>query len=269
MLRMRYRPAPAAVATVNPSDGVSETITNAMSRVWEKSAIPKTSTAARKALNRDGRPRSEGISSRGRSCGAGFLSFKNSQRVINARHPGITANQKIVRIATVETSTSAIAGPAIAPSVSPARWNPNALPRSFFSTELAMIASRAGARIPLPIQPVILPARTNSHEAAAAINAGKIAVAMDPARANSRRLPNLSAKYPENSFTKLDAPSLSPSITPRAYTGAPRMIKNEGRSTVTVSYPRSPKKLARPAPRTVLFNHGGHFIRSGYLWNTR
>jgi hypothetical protein len=93
-----------------------------------------------------------------------------------------------------------------------------------------------------------------------AIIAGKIAVATEPPRANSRRRPSLSAKYPEKSFTKLDTPSLKPSMIPRARTGAPRVIRNEGRRTVTDSYPRSPKKLARPAPTTVRFSHPGHFI---------
>jgi hypothetical protein len=93
-----------------------------------------------------------------------------------------------------------------------------------------------------------------------AMIAGKTAVATEPPSANSRRLPSLSAKYPENSLTKLDAPSLRPSMMPRAKTGALRMIRNEGRRTVTDSYPRSPKKLAIPAPKTVRFSHVGHFI---------
>jgi hypothetical protein len=56
-------------------------------------------------------------------------------------------------------------------------------------------------------------------------------------------------------------------MIPRAKTGAPRTIRNEGRRTVTDSYPRSPKKLAIPAPKTVLFSHAGHFIPLNQVGN--
>ena len=197
---------------------------------------------------------------RGRGCGAASRSRRKSQIATNARIPGITASQRISRIPIDATRTRARAGPATAPRVSPARWKPKALPRSFFSTDFERIASRAGLRIPLPIHPTSLPASTPYHEDAMATIAGKTAVATEPPSANSRRLPSLSAKYPEKSLTKLDAPSLRPSIIPRAKTGAPRRIRNEGRRTVTDSYPRSPKKLASPAPTTIRFSHPGHFI---------
>ena len=40
----------------------------------------------------------------------------------------------------------------------------------------------------------------------------------------------------------------------------PENDQKRGRRTVTDSYPRSPKKLASPAPTTVRFSHPGHFI---------
>ena len=165
-----------------------------MRRVWEKSAIPKTSTAERNDRNLAGSPRREATRGRGRGCGAGSRSFKKSQIARSAKIPGMTASQRISRMPSDATSTSAIAGPAIAPSVSPARWNPKALPRSFRSTDFERIASREGLRIPLPIHPTSLPARTIYHELAIAMIAGKIAVATEPPSANSRRFPSLSAK---------------------------------------------------------------------------
>jgi hypothetical protein len=48
-------------------------------------------------------------------------------------------------------------------------------------------------------------------------------------------------------------------MIPRAYTGAPSAIKKEGSKTVTTSWPRSEKKLAIPAPKTVLFSQPSFF----------
>ena len=135
-----------------------------------------------------------------------------------------------------------------------------AFPRSFVSTDFERIASRVGLRIPFPIQPASLPARTTYHEEAMAMIAGKTAVATEPPRANSRRRPSLSAKYPEKSFTKLDAPSLKTFDDTEGKARRPENDQKRGRRTVTDSYPRSPKKLASPAPTTVRFSHPGHFI---------
>src|SRR5215469_7395655 len=59
-----------------------------------------------------------------------------------------------------------------------------------------------------------------------------------------------SAIQPPASFAKLERPSDTPSITPRAAAGAPRLARNAGRIDVAASCPQSEKRLARPTPST-------------------
>src|SRR5271154_3170344 len=59
-----------------------------------------------------------------------------------------------------------------------------------------------------------------------------------------------SAIQPPASFAKLESPSETPSITPSANAGAPRLARNAGRIAVAASWPQSENKLARPMPQT-------------------
>src|ERR1700688_3181864 len=59
-----------------------------------------------------------------------------------------------------------------------------------------------------------------------------------------------SAIQPPANFGKLESPSETPSITPSAYAGAPRLARNAGRIAVAASWPQSENRLARPMPRT-------------------
>src|SRR5271169_1579824 len=59
-----------------------------------------------------------------------------------------------------------------------------------------------------------------------------------------------SASQPPASFAKLEKPSATPSMMPRATAGAPRLARNAGRREVAASWPQSEKRLARPMPRT-------------------
>src|SRR5271154_5372595 len=60
----------------------------------------------------------------------------------------------------------------------------------------------------------------------------------------------LSAIHPPPNFAKLERPSETPSITPRANAGAPMLARNAGRIAVAASWPQSENKLARPMPQT-------------------
>src|SRR5580704_9436443 len=59
-----------------------------------------------------------------------------------------------------------------------------------------------------------------------------------------------SAIQPPASFAKLDRPSETPSITPSAKAGAPKLARNAGRIEVAASCPQSENKLAKPMPKT-------------------
>src|ERR1700722_15011858 len=59
-----------------------------------------------------------------------------------------------------------------------------------------------------------------------------------------------SAIQPPASFAKLEKPSETPSITPSAKAGAPRLARNAGRIEVAASCPQSEKRLASPIPIT-------------------
>src|SRR6202034_61046 len=59
-----------------------------------------------------------------------------------------------------------------------------------------------------------------------------------------------SAIHPPASFAKLQSPSETPSITPSANAGAPRLARNAGRIEVAASCPQSENRLARPMPNT-------------------
>src|SRR5580700_6861200 len=59
-----------------------------------------------------------------------------------------------------------------------------------------------------------------------------------------------SAIQPPASFAKLERPSETPSITPSAKAGAPRLARNAGRIEVAASWPQSEKRLASPIPIT-------------------
>src|SRR6202050_1900047 len=59
-----------------------------------------------------------------------------------------------------------------------------------------------------------------------------------------------SAIQPPASFAKLERLSETPSITPSATAGAPRLARNAGRIAVAASCAQSEKRLARPMPRT-------------------
>ena len=145
MFLTRYRAAPAAVAMVNPRKGVKLTIAKAMSRGWEKSAIPKTSTADRNARNCD-RSLPDATMGRGRGCGAVFFSRRKSQSAISAMNQGMTASQKISRIPIDERRTRAMTGKQFRPHLH--GGNPKALPRSALSTDFERIASRRGCGCP-------------------------------------------------------------------------------------------------------------------------
>src|ERR1700683_4680988 len=59
-----------------------------------------------------------------------------------------------------------------------------------------------------------------------------------------------SAIHPPASLAKLERPSETPSITPSAAAGAPRLARKAGRIDVAASCPQSEKRLARPMPST-------------------
>src|ERR1700732_4133358 len=59
-----------------------------------------------------------------------------------------------------------------------------------------------------------------------------------------------SAIQPPASFAKLEKTSDTPSITPSAKAGAPRLARNAGRIEVAASWPQSEKRLASPIPIT-------------------
>jgi hypothetical protein len=59
-----------------------------------------------------------------------------------------------------------------------------------------------------------------------------------------------SASQPPASLATLEMPSETPSTTPRAKAGAPRLARKTGRMAVAASCPQSEKRLARPMPRT-------------------
>ncbi len=59
-----------------------------------------------------------------------------------------------------------------------------------------------------------------------------------------------SAIQPPASFAQLERPSETPSITPSAYAGAPRLAINAGKIAVAASCPQSEKRLASPMPST-------------------
>src|SRR5580658_7710405 len=59
-----------------------------------------------------------------------------------------------------------------------------------------------------------------------------------------------SAIHPPANFAKLENPSETPSITPSANAGAPKLARNAGRIAVAASWPQSENKLARPMPKT-------------------
>src|SRR5277367_5478528 len=64
-----------------------------------------------------------------------------------------------------------------------------------------------------------------------------------------------SAIQPPASFAKLERPSDTPSITPSANAGAPRLARNAGRIAVAASCPQSEKRLASPMPSTPRVSH--------------
>src|ERR1700735_5884593 len=59
-----------------------------------------------------------------------------------------------------------------------------------------------------------------------------------------------SAIQPPARLAKLERPSETPSITPSANAGAPRLARNAGRIAVAASCPQSENRLARPIPST-------------------
>src|ERR1700729_2904265 len=59
-----------------------------------------------------------------------------------------------------------------------------------------------------------------------------------------------SAIQPPANFAMLESPSETPSITPSANAGAPRLARNAGRIAVAASWPQSEKRLASPMPST-------------------
>src|SRR5271163_4699530 len=65
-----------------------------------------------------------------------------------------------------------------------------------------------------------------------------------------------SAIQPPANFAKLESPSETPSITPSANAGAPRLARNAGRIAVAASWPQSENKLARPMPKTPRLSQG-------------
>src|ERR1700728_1126051 len=64
-----------------------------------------------------------------------------------------------------------------------------------------------------------------------------------------------SAIHPPASFAKLESPSETPSITPSANAGAPRLARNAGRIEVAASCPQSENRLAKPMPSTPRVSH--------------
>src|SRR5580704_3904956 len=59
-----------------------------------------------------------------------------------------------------------------------------------------------------------------------------------------------SAIHPPANFAKLERPSETPSITPSANAGAPRLTRNAGRIALAASCPQSDNKLDKPMPST-------------------
>ena len=103
-----------------------------------------------------------------------------------------------------------------APSVSPVRWNPNALPIASGGTEAAMSASRGAERTPLPKRSSTRPTSTTGHTPAAATTAFPAAASPYPAPMNGlrpRRSDHLPAKYLVTPAVASATPSMMPNTT--------------------------------------------------------
>jgi hypothetical protein len=195
--------------------------------------------------------------------GATRFSTTRLAKAIPEARPGISVSAKTIRNGSERppvrgwrqaSSHTARRGPMIAPIVSPARWNPNALPRSAGGTELASIASRRGLRTPRPNQASARPTSTGGQPAASANSACDEPVRKYPPTVMGFRWPSRSESQPDPSFTKLDVESATPSISPNAAGETPRTARKPGRTAVAISWPASDKRLVIPMPITLRFN---------------
>ena len=120
--------------------------------------------------------------------------------------------------------------------MSSASWKPNALPRSFFSTEPASIAERIGCRSPRPIQASERATITCGQLVMATRRPRPKTVAPYPPTASLLRHAMRSLYQPLQSLTTADEPSPMPSTRPTANAGAPRpTVMNSGRTAKTIS----------------------------------
>src|ERR1700678_4436097 len=164
--------------------------------------------------------------------------------------PGSNVQRKTPRAPSVPSNAVAHNGPSTAPIVSIARSNPNARPCCFGATQSASSVSRDGPRLPRPTQPRARISRIAGQVCAKAYANVESPVAKYPMMPVGLRHLGRSAIQPPASVAKLERPSETPSITPSANAGAPRLARNAGRIAVAASCPQSENRLARPMPRT-------------------
>ena len=173
-----------------------------------------------------------------------------SANVSAAPSPGMSVNQNAARKVGSSpypsspggfdhTSHAAISGPTTAPRVSPARWKPNALPRSAGSTASEMMALRSGPRTPLPSHASDFASSTSGQPTATAHSANATPVRAYPETTNAFRSPIRSEYQPTSSFAALETNSATASIAPRASPACPRdnpsTRRNGARSAVANS----------------------------------
>ena len=128
-----------------------------------------------------------------------------------------------------------MSGPTTAPTVSAARWNPNARPRFSLVVSSAMIASRGGPRTPLPTRSVARATSTIGHAPAIARRSLPNADVPYPPAMNGRRW-RKSASRPETAFIADAIPSASPSIRPSTAGGAPSVpVTKNGKTGYRIS----------------------------------
>src|SRR5579885_2126176 len=143
----------------------------------------------------------------------------------------------------------------MAPSVSPARSNPHALPSDSAGTELARMAFRAGARMPRPNHPTARPTSTSGQPEAIAKIDPVLPVRKYPATAIGLRRPARSETHPDTSLASVAMPSARPSTRPSAAAETPRAVRKPGRTVVTISCPTSERRLVSPMPKTFRLSH--------------
>src|ERR1700678_1876487 len=167
-----------------------------------------------------------------------------------AMTPGSNVQRKTPRAPSVPSNAVAHNGPSTAPIVSIARSNPNAGLGCLGATQSPSSVSRDGPRLPRPTQPRARISRIAGQVCAKAYANVESPVAKYPMMPVGLRSLGRSAIQPPANFAKLDSPSETPSITPSANAGAPRLARNAGRIAVAASWPQSENRLAMPMPST-------------------